>query len=83
MRLNLTLMFLEVGSEKMCVKWQHFAEQKRTVGLSVIVNMSAINIKMSKSKRESSSMIGTKKDSNNTETCYYIFSFLGLHEGTL
>lgn len=45
----------------MCVKWQHFAAQKRTVGLSMIVNMSATNIKTSKSKKEFSSIIGTKK----------------------
>lgn len=42
----------------------------------MIVYVSAINIKMSKNEREFSSMIGTKKNGNNTETCHYIFSFL-------
>lgn len=45
----------------MCVKWQYLAEQKRTTGLSVTVNMSTINIKMSKKGSEVYSMIGTKK----------------------
>lgn len=66
----------------MCVKWQYLAEQKRTTGLSVTVNMSTINIKMSKKGSEVYSMIGTKKKkSNNIEICYYILSFLCLCEG--
>lgn len=43
---DLPMILLEVGSEKMCVKWQHFAEQKIRVRLSMIVYMSAINVKM-------------------------------------
>lgn len=49
------------------------------VGLYMKVNMSTINIKMSKRESEVHNMIGTTtttKDSNNMEICYYIFSSL-------
>lgn len=55
----------------MCVKWQYLAEQKRTVGLSVIVNMSTINIKMSKKRSEVYSMIGTKEEINNRNLLFH------------
>lgn len=50
--------------------------QNRTVELSIIVNMSAINIKMSKKQKRIVLHNWDKKDCNTTETCYYIFSFL-------
>lgn len=58
---DLTITLLEVSSDKMCVKWQHFCraeDNSKTKHDSVHVS---INVKMLKSKRKFSIMIGTKK----------------------